>query len=238
MEKIRVLLAEDDFDFGSILKQYLEIHNFDVSWALDGKEALDNFKSSQDGTIRPFSICVFDVMMPKMDGFTLAEKVISMNPEIPFVFLTAKKMKEDKIQGLKLGADDYIVKPFEADILVLRLQNILKRVQRTTVSVKKASSFHIGNYVFDPINHQLQLNGKVQRITEKEAQLIQYLFSNKNELVKREDLLINVWGNDDFFSGRSMDVFISRLRKYFNQDSSITIESTRGIGLTFKIASD
>lgn len=126
MEKIQVLLAEDDFDFGSILKQYLEIHNFVVTWAKDGKEALDIFKANST-----FNICVLDVMMPKMDGFALAEKLIEINPEIPFVFLTAKKMKEDRIKGLKLGADDYIVKPFEADILVLRLQNILKRTEKS-----------------------------------------------------------------------------------------------------------
>ncbi len=231
MEKTSILLAEDDFDFGSILKQYLEIHGFEVTWAHDGKEALELFRKHENS----FHICVFDVMMPKMDGFNLAEKVIEMNPEIPFVFLTAKKMKEDKIKGLKLGADDYIVKPFEADILVLRLQNILKRAKRAGVLEKVTSNYRIGAYVFDPINHQLNLNGDVQRITEKEAQLIQYLFSNKNELIKRDDLLINVWGNDDFFSGRSMDVFISRLRKYFKEDPGISIDSTRGVGLTFKV---
>ena len=118
MENIRVLLAEDDVDFGSNLKQYLEIHEFDVTWTKDGKEALETFKKASESNI-PFNICVFDVMMPKMDGFVLAEKIIDLNPEVPFVFLTAKKMKEDRIIGLKLGADDYIVKPFEADELVL-----------------------------------------------------------------------------------------------------------------------
>ncbi|MGK0386618.1 MAG: DNA-binding response OmpR family regulator, partial [Patiriisocius sp.] len=140
MEKQRVLLAEDDFDFGSILKQYLEIHNFEVRWAHDGQEALEIFKEHTS----IFDICVFDVMMPKMDGFMLAEKVLSIDSEIPFIFLTAKKMKDDRVKGLRLGADDYIIKPFEADILVLRLQNILKRVQRVQVSVKKATSFAIG----------------------------------------------------------------------------------------------
>lgn len=234
MDKIRVLLAEDDFDFGSILKQYLEIHNFDVTWANDGKEALDIFKTDAKND-RPFNICVFDVMMPKLDGFVLAKKVIEINPEIPFVFLTAKKMKEDRIKGLKLGADDYIVKPFEADILVLRLKNILKRTIKSTNQPKNDSSYNIGYYVFNPKNHQLKLDKNIQRLTKKEAQLIAYFFKNKNQMIKRDDLLIEVWGSDDFFSGRSMDVFISRLRKYFKQDSNISIESTRGIGLTFKI---
>jgi DNA-binding response OmpR family regulator len=222
-----VLLAEDDFDFGSILKQYLEIHNYKVTWAKDGTEALGLFKKTD------FDICVLDVMMPKMDGFTLAEKIITINPEVPFVFLTAKRLKEDKIKGLKLGADDYIVKPFEADILVLRLKNILKRTLK--VSPKTNETYTIGSYLFDAINHNLIFAGEEQRLTEKETILIQYLFNHKNEMIKRDDLLKDVWGNDDFFSGRSMDVFISRLRKYFKQDSSIAITSVRGVGLTFKI---
>lgn len=222
-----ILLAEDDFDFGSILKQYLEIHEYTVTWAKDGKEALDCFCKDN------FDICVFDVMMPKMDGFTLAEKVIAINPEVPFVFLTAKKLKEDKIKGLKLGADDYIVKPFEADILVLRLKNILKRTQRT--KLQKVDTYTIGDYTFDSINHKLLFKNEEQRLTEKETILIQYLYNHKNNMIKREDLLKDVWGNDDFFSGRSMDVFISRLRKYFKQDVTISLESVRGVGLTFKI---
>ncbi len=221
-----ILLAEDDFDFGSILKQYLELHDYKVTWATNGKEALDKFGENH------FDICVFDVMMPKMDGFTLAEKVINIKPEIPFIFLTAKKMKEDRIRGLKLGADDYIVKPFEADILVLRLQNILKRTGKFLPSKKDIIT--IGQYSFEPENHQLKFGKESQRLTEKEAILIQYLWEHKNNMIKREDLLSDVWGNDDFFSGRSMDVFISRLRKYFKQDQSITIESVRGVGLTFK----
>lgn len=222
-----ILLAEDDFDFGSILKQYLEIHNYTVTWAKDGKEALEIFTNEQ------FDICVLDVMMPKMDGFTLAEKIIDLNPEVPFIFLTAKKMKEDKIRGLKLGADDYISKPFEADILVLKLENILKRSRK--VILPKEEVISIGNYEFDIINHKLKIEGESQRLTEKETILIQYLWTHKNRMIKREDLLTEVWGSDDFFSGRSMDVFISRLRKYFKQDTSITIESVRGVGLTFTI---
>ncbi|WP_046744068.1 response regulator transcription factor [Kordia zhangzhouensis] len=235
MEHTKVLLAEDDYDFGSILKQYLMIHNFEVIWAKDGEEAYTLFIAEEHQGAKAFDICVFDVMMPKLDGFSLAEKVIEHDPEVSFIFLTAKKMKEDKIRGLKLGADDYIVKPFEADILVLRLQNILKRTQRNHQSSKNEQPFSIGAYIFDKQNYQLQFNGTIQRITEKEAQLIQYFFDHKNQMVKREDVLANVWGNDDFFSGRSMDVFISRLRKYFKEDPTITIESTRGVGLTFKI---
>jgi len=235
MQKTKVLLAEDDYDFGSILKQYLQIHNFNVIWAKDGKEAFSLFSADEHQHEHAFDICVFDVMMPQLDGFSLAEKVIQHNPEIPFIFLTAKKMKEDKIRGLKLGADDYIVKPFEADILVLRLQNILKRSKKTIISSKNEHAYTIGKYVFDTVNYQLKFNGEIQRITEKEAQLIQFFYDHKNQLIKREDVLETVWGSDDFFSGRSMDVFLSRLRKYFKEDPNIAIESTRGVGLTFKV---
>jgi DNA-binding response OmpR family regulator len=224
----KLLLAEDDFDFAAILKQYLELHQFEVTWAENGEIALDYFKNQN------FDICVFDVMMPKMDGFSLAEKVITINPEIPFIFLTARKLKEDKIIGLKLGADDYIIKPFEVDELVLRLQNILKRIEQKR-SLEGNNIIEIGSYIFD--NERLTLNNKnhVQQLTEKEASLIEYLYLNHNQLLKRDQILMSVWKKDDYFSGRSMDVFISRLRKYFNSDPKIKIESVRNIGLEFKI---
>lgn len=224
----KLLLAEDDFDFAAILKQYLELHQFEVVWAENGEIALEYFKN------QTFDICVFDVMMPKLDGFSLAEKIITINPEIPFIFLTARKLKEDKIIGLKLGADDYIVKPFEVDELVLRLQNILKRIEQKR-SLEGNNIIEIGSYLFD--NERLTLNNKnhVQQLTEKEASLIEYLYLNHNQLLKRDQILMSVWKKDDYFSGRSMDVFISRLRKYFNSDPKIKIESVRNIGLEFKI---
>lgn len=224
----KLLLAEDDHDFAAILKQYLELHQFEVIWAENGEIALDFFKN------QTFDICIFDVMMPKLDGFSLAEKIITINPEIPFIFLTARKLKEDKIIGLKLGADDYIAKPFEVDELVLRLQNILKRIEQKR-SLDGNNTIEIGSYIFD--NERLTLNNKnhVQQLTEKEAALIEYLYLNHNQLLKRDDILMSVWKKDDYFSGRSMDVFISRLRKYFNSDPKIKIESVRNIGLEFKI---
>jgi DNA-binding response OmpR family regulator len=225
----KVLLAEDDLDFADVLKQYLELYNYQITWAKDGEEAFSLFQKET------FDICVFDVMMPKMDGFTLAEKIINSNPETPFIFLTARKLKEDKLKGLQLGADDYIVKPFEADELVLRLNNILKRGAQKNQVTNSVNEITIGNYIFEPNRLELKLNNHTQRLTEKEVALILFFLKNKNQLIKRNDILQSVWGNDDFFSGRSMDVFISRIRKYFSSDNRITIESIRNVGLEFKI---
>jgi DNA-binding response OmpR family regulator len=225
----KVLLAEDDADFASVLKQYLELHQYDITWAENGEEALTIFQTES------FDICVFDVMMPKMDGFTLAEKIIKINPEIPFIFLTARKLKEDKIIGLKLGADDYIVKPFEADELVLRLNNILKRSKQKQTHFPIIDELQIGSYLFDTKRFCLKNDSIIQQLTEKEAALIHFFYSHRNQMVKREQILKTIWGNDDFFSGRSMDVYISKIRKYFKNDNRISIESVRNIGIEFKI---
>lgn len=226
--KQHILLAEDDFDYASILKQYLEFSGFHVTWAKDGKEALKIFPETNP------DICVLDVMMPHMDGFTLAENIIENHPETPFIFLTAKSLKEDKIKGLRLGADDYVVKPFEVEELILRIHNILKRTQKAIATpASESKKFEIGAYVFDGENYMLIHEKVTHRITEKEAHLIRFLYANKNKLVKREEILKEIWGNDDFFSGRSMDVFISRLRKYFSEDPDISIPSIRGLGFQF-----
>ncbi|MDN3672745.1 response regulator transcription factor [Flavobacterium branchiarum] len=225
----KILLAEDDSDFANVLKQYLELYDYEVTWAENGQEALAIFQTST------FDICVFDVMMPIIDGFTLAEKIIKINLEIPFIFLTARKLKEDKIIGLKLGADDYIVKPFEAEELILRLNNILKRTQQKTLHFDKTSELQIGNYLFDTKRLCLKKDSITQQLTEKEAALIHFFYQHKNQMLKREQILKSIWHNDDFFSGRSMDVYISKIRKYFKDDSRISIDSIRNIGLEFKI---
>lgn len=224
-----ILLAEDDLDYAFILKQYLEISGFSVTWAKDGAQALALYPDTKP------DICIFDVMMPYIDGFELAEKVLNIDPEIPIIFLTAKGQKEDKIKGLKLGADDYIVKPFEIDELILRIKNILKRTRNTIEVPKTNTIILIGTYTFDFENFALRHTNITHRITEKEALLIRYLFTNRNRVLRRDDILREVWGNDDFFSGRSMDVFVSRLRKYFSEDTSISISSIRGVGLEFII---
>jgi DNA-binding response OmpR family regulator len=226
----KILLAEDDADFAQVLKQYLELFDFEVHWFSNGEEAFSAFQKIA------FQFCILDVMMPKMDGFTLAEKMVHHNPEVPFLFLTAKKLKEDKIRGLKLGADDYIVKPFEADELVLRIQNILKRSEKTTLKVPQTDEIQIGSFLFHTQRLTLKGTNSTQQLTEKEASLLLFLFENKNQLLKREVILKAVWYTDDFFSGRSMDVFISRLRKYFKEDQTISIESKRNLGLEFRIS--
>lgn len=227
----KILLAEDDTDFAKVLKQYLELFDFEVHWFQDGEEAFSAFQNTD------FQFCILDVMMPKMDGFTLAEKMVHHNPEVPFLFLTAKKLKEDKIRGLKLGADDYIVKPFEADELVLRIQNILKRSEKTSSKIPPTAEIQIGSFLFNTQRLTLKSANSTQQFTEKEASLLLFLFENKNQLLKREVILKAIWDTDDFFSGRSMDVFISRLRKYFKEDATILIESKRNLGLEFRIKS-
>ena len=227
----KILLAEDDTDFAKVLKQYLELFDFEIHWVQDGEEAFSDFQNTD------FQFCILDLMMPKMDGFTLAEKMVNYNPEIPFLFLTAKKLKEDKIRGLKLGADDYIVKPFEADELVLRIQNILKRSEKTTSKIPQTAEIQIGSFLFHTQRLTLKSANSTQQLTEKEASLLLFLFENKNQLLKREVILKAIWDTDDFFSGRSMDVFISRLRKYFKEDATILIESKRNLGLEFRIMS-
>jgi DNA-binding response OmpR family regulator len=224
----KILLAEDDFDLSNVLIQYLQLHNFDVVWAENGVKALEIFKKNS------FDICILDVMMPKMDGFILAEELIKINPETPFVFLTAKQLKEDKIKGLQLGADDYIVKPFEVEELILRLNNILKR-RELNFKTPTVEEISIGKYIFDTKRLCLKKDNSTQQLTEKEALLIEYLYQNRNQLIKREAILKNIWKNDDYFSGRSMDVFITKIRKYFQEDKNISIESKRFIGLEFKI---
>ncbi|MEO9870033.1 response regulator transcription factor [Ekhidna sp.] len=225
----RVLLAEDDEDLRNVLSQYLKVFDFDVECAQDGKEALELFKKET------FDICVLDVMMPKMDGFTLAEKLIEINPDTPFIFLTARTLKEDKIKGLKLGADDYILKPFEADELVLRLNNIIKRNSRDIPVNDKSITITIGTYTLHTTRLTLTRQGETQNLTKREVELIQFLSAHKNAVMKREEILEAVWSSSDFFSGRSMDVFISRVRKYFKDDPTISIESMRGVGLEFKV---
>lgn len=224
---MKVLIVEDDPDLGHLLKQYLQASSMEAELVYNGEEARIEI------TRNKYDILLLDVMMPKEDGFVLAGKLKSSHPDLPFLFLTARKMKEDIIKGLKLGADDYILKPFDADELILRIQNILKRSKK--LPMDKPGGYPIGIYNFEPHNFRLVSPVSEHLLTIKEVQLLQYLYQHKNQLVRREVILSELWHTADFFKGRSMDVFISRLRKYFLEDHSIQIESIRGIGVRFTI---
>jgi DNA-binding response OmpR family regulator len=216
---MKVLIAEDDRDFGNILTQYVTISGFEVTLARDGKEAWELFNADKP------DICVLDVMMPEMDGFTLAEKIKQAHNDMPFIFLTAKSLKEDIVRGLKLGADDYITKPFDPEVLILRINNILKRVYSSV-----NDEYHVSNTVLRFNTLELICGKTKEKLTLKEGQLLRYFMINKNKILAREDILTEIWGEDDYFLGRSMDVFISRLRKYVSEDGGIDIRTVRGTG--------
>ena len=216
---MKVLIAEDDRDFGNILSQYISISGFEVTLARDGKEAWELFSAGKP------DICVLDVMMPEMDGFTLAEKIKQSSPDMPFIFLTAKSLKEDIVRGLKLGADDYITKPFDPEVLILRINNILNRVYSSV-----NDDYHISNTTLKFNTLELTCGKRKEKLTLKEAQLLRYFIINRNKMLAREDILTEIWGEDDYFLGRSMDVFISRLRKYISEDKGIDIRTVRGTG--------
>ncbi|MEE4214513.1 MAG: response regulator transcription factor [Bacteroidales bacterium] len=220
---MKVLIAEDDIDFGNILSQYVSISGFQVTLARNGKEAWGSYIREKP------DICVLDVMMPEMDGFALAEKIRQNDPEIPFIFLTAKTLKEDILKGLKIGADDYVTKPFDPEVLMLRLNNILKRVYDSTNDEYSLSSTSLN---FNRL--ELLCRGKKEKLTLKEAQLLRYLMANKNKILRRDAILNEVWGEDDYFLGRSMDVFISRLRKYLTPDPGIELRTIRGTGFVLE----
>ncbi|MEZ4885120.1 MAG: response regulator transcription factor [Chitinophagales bacterium] len=221
-----LLLVEDDTDLGNVMKHYLEAHEFEVELCRNGLEGLNSFKTNR------FDLCILDIMMPEMDGFDLAKRIKNLDEEVPFIFLTAKNQKWDRVKGLALGADDYITKPFEIDELVLRIQNILRRTNRTKMDVLQ----QIGVFSFDRTNLLLKGERGEFSLTLQEAKLLQLLWDNRNEVVTREAILTRLWGENDYFAGRSMDVFISRLRKYLSSDDSVQIENRRGVGFALKVS--
>lgn len=223
MKKIKVLLAEDDTNLGNILQDYLELENFDVILCRDGEEGLHQFKQ------QPFDVCIFDVMMPKKDGFTLARDVRTADKQVPILFLTAKSLKEDKIEGFEIGADDYITKPFNEEELLLRIKAILKRTVHNP-ETDENFIFKIGQYVFDAKLQELTYRDDVRRLTSKENEILRMLLMRKDSILKREEALIEIWGKNDYFLGRSFDVFITKLRKYFKDDVNVRIENIHGVG--------
>jgi DNA-binding response OmpR family regulator len=222
MKKHKILYAEDDQTLAFLTKDNLEHHQFDVDHFANGERCLKAFNKTA------YDVCVLDVMMPGMDGFALAEAIRKVNHEIPIIFLSAKTLKEDKLKGLRIGADDYLVKPFSIEELVLKIEIFIARSKKSNTSERKI--YNIGSFQFDPANFILLHKGKQIELTQKEAALLQYFIDNKNRVLKREQILNVIWGQDDYFFGRSLDVFISRLRKIFSADDTVKIETLHSIG--------
>lgn len=220
--RIKILLVEDDINLGTVLKEFLSVKGFDVTHCVNGEDAYNIFNQ------RPFDICLLDVMMPKVDGFTLAKNIKQIS-SIPFIFLTAKSLLDDKIEGFKIGADDYITKPFSMEELILRINAVLKRSNRNDRLFNK-SEYKIGDYNFNFDKRILLHNNKEQKLTSKEAELLKLLCQKQNELLERSEALKAIWKTDSYFTSRSMDVYIAKLRNYLKADPNIRIVNVHGSG--------
>lgn len=227
MSVFKILYTEDDETLGFLTKDNLEQNNYDVTHCCNGKLGLEAFNKGN------FDICILDIMMPKIDGFELATEIRKLNSDIPIIFLSAKTLKEDRIKGLRLGADDYLIKPFSIEELLLKIEIFLKRSQKND-SIDK-SIYKIGKYHFDTKNFILFNENEKIGLTQREAELLKLFLDNKNSVLKREQILTSLWGDDDYFMGRSLDVFISRLRKILANEQGISIENLHGIGFRFTI---
>jgi DNA-binding response OmpR family regulator len=227
-EKLKILLAEDDLNLGFLLVEYLETEGFEVKLCKDGEVALRAFQNNS------FDLCLLDVMMPKLDGFSLAKEIRSKDKMIPVIFITAKSLKEDKLKGYDLDADDYITKPFDEEELLWKIKAVVRRVPELKTE-NKAEVIRLGAYDFDFNNQSLTINGITKRITEKESDILKYLYTHKNNIIKREDMLKDLWGENDYFLGRSLDVFITKMRKYLKEDPNLNIENIFGVGFIFNV---
>jgi len=223
-QRANILLVEDDSNLGFVIQDNLRLKKFNVSLYADGQSALKAFLNNT------FDICLLDVMLPKKDGFELAGEIRELNKNIPIIFLTAKSMTEDKIKGFKVGGDDYITKPFDFEELLLRIEAILKRTMEESSASRSDLTFTLGNYTFEPENQRLLINKEEIKLTKKERDVLKLLCLQQNKILSRELTLKTIWGNDDYFSGRSMDVFISKIRKHLHQDERIKIINIHGVG--------
>ena len=228
--KKKILLVEDDHNFGSILKDYLSLHSYETTLAKNGIEGLEKFKKQS------YDLCILDVMMPFKDGFSLATDIRSINDDVPLIFLTAKSLKEDVIKGFKIGADDYLIKPFDSEILLFKIKSIFKR----KISLKKATDNKV-DYIFSSFRYnskfrELQFkNDKPVTLSPKEGKLLTLLLDNMNDLTTREEALVKIWNDDNYFTSRSMDVYVTKIRKYLSKDPKIKIENIHGKGFKFSI---
>jgi len=229
MKSARIFLVEDDLSFCSVLKSYLELNDFQVDWVDDGKYAVDHFRKGA------FEICILDVMLPHVDGFTIAREIRKINNLVPIIFLTAKKMKEDVLKGYGAGGDDYVTKPFDTDILLAKIKAIMTRRDFQTGT---RDVFEIGKFVFNSRLRTLTIGDDERKLSPKEAQLLELLALNPNELISREMALKKIWGSDDYFTARSMDVYITKLRKILSDDPSLNIKNIHCAGFQLIIRDD
>lgn len=221
--KMNLLLVEDDPSFGAVLRDYLTINDYDVTHAVDGEDGLSKFKKGN------FDLCILDVMMPKKDGFTLGQEIKTLKAEQPIIFLTAKNLREDVLQGYKIGADDYVTKPFDSEVLLYKIKAILQRNAADEEKFQQ-DDFEIGKFSFNAKLRQLKFAGKVQKLSPKENELLRLLAVYKNDLMPREVALTRIWHDDNYFTSRSMDVYIAKLRKYLKLDPSVEIVNIHGEG--------
>ncbi|MCC9166783.1 response regulator transcription factor [Pontibacter harenae] len=221
---LNILLAEDDPNFGIVLKDYLELHDYNVTLCKDGCLAITAFRKGE------FDLCILDVMMPKKDGFTLAREIKKLKPEAPLIFLTAKSMKDDMLEGFKIGADDYITKPFDSEVLLYKIKAVLNRKGGQTLEKAVPAEYTIGRYRFLHKLRQLHHNGIEQRLSPKESELLLMLCQHLNDVLPREIALQRIWHEDNYFTARSMDVYIAKLRKYLKEDPSVEIINIHGQG--------
>ncbi len=230
--KNKILFIEDQQDLGNVTKQYLEVMDFDVTWCTDGKEAYRAFSQNPN----KFQLLIIDIQLPGMNGFDLAEKIIRENDSVPFLFLTARNEKQDRLRGLKIGADDYISKPFDIDELVLRIRNIIRRNHASDIHANTGDGITCGDIVLNKELLKLSIAGQSPIVlTLRETGLLEYLCLHSNSVLKREDLLIELWGENDYFLGRSLDVFISRLRKILAPSRLVNIDNVYGVGFIFNV---
>ena len=220
---IKILLVEDEANFAAVMKSYLELSDFTVDHCEDGQKGYDHFVKNE------YDLCILDVMMPEMDGFTLAKKIKDLNPTIPLIFLTAKTLKEDIIQGYKIGADDYITKPFDSELLIYKIKAILNRNLNEDNGNSK-NEFRIGTFTFIPRLRTLSSDDEEYKLSPKESELLKLLCESEDEILPRTKALKVIWGDDNFYTTRSMDVYITKLRKYLKEDSNLKIENIHGSG--------
>ena len=225
--KPHIFLVEDDLSFGAVLKSYLEINDFDVDWIDDGQHAMSHF------TKNSFDICILDVMLPHVDGFTIASEIRTVNSAIPILFLTAKNLREDVLKGYRTGADDYITKPFDTEVLIFKLKAILKR--QSGSQQNESDEYQIGHFHFDYKLRTIGNEHLKQKLSPKEAELLKMLCDNRNELLPRETALKKIWGDDGYFTTRSMDVYLTKLRKLLAEDPTVEIRNIHGSGFMLDI---